>query len=76
MLRSAFAATVTVSIVARGAQRPLEKALRPFFSTTAHDGPASFTRRVIIASPGGRQAQSEGGESFRPSGARKRGDRT
>ena len=69
-MRSAASAARICSIVAAGAHNPFENSLRPFFSTTAQDGPAAFTRRVSPASPGGKHAHPAGGVSNLPSGAR------
>src|SRR6516225_7325988 len=58
------------AMVAAGTHTPLEKSFRPFFSCTTQWSPASFTRRVKAASPGGRSAQPSGTVRTRPSAAR------
>src|SRR5215831_9058679 len=58
------------SVVDAGAHTPLEKTFRPFFSCTTQCSPASFTRRVRAASPGGSSNQPSGAVKTRPSAAR------
>src|SRR5262249_33832788 len=58
------------SPVAAGAHTPLEKTFLPFFSATTQWSPASFTRRVSAASPGGRRIQPFGTFRTEPSADR------
>src|SRR5262249_31895884 len=58
------------SMVVAGAHTPREKVFRPFFSCTTQCSPASFTRRVRAASPGGGSAQPSGAVRTVPSAAR------
>jgi hypothetical protein len=48
---------------AAGAHTPRLNTLRPRFSDTTQHGPASLTRRVSAASPGGSSSQSGGAVS-------------
>src|SRR5262245_3631259 len=57
-------------MVAAGAHTPREKVFRPFFSCTTQCSPASFTRRLRAASPGGSSAQPSGAVRTVPSAAR------
>jgi hypothetical protein len=67
--RSASNSARMRSMVVAGAHTPLEKTFRPFFSATTQWSPASFTRRVRAASPGGRRIQPSGAGRILPSAA-------
>src|SRR5262249_16667949 len=60
----------TRSMVAAGAHTPREKTFLPFFSCTTQCSPASFTRRVRAASPGGKTTHPSGTFRTLPSAAR------